>query len=317
GLTSLVDAGGGSQIYPNDYVIIEELHKRGEMTVRMAYNIFTQKPKQEKEDFLRCMNLTAPGKGDDFYRCNGAGEMLVYSAADFEDFLEPRPDLPSNLEKDLKEVVSLLAANKWPFRIHATYDESISRILNVFEDVNREIPFKGTNWFFDHCETISDRSLERVKALGGGIAIQHRMAFQGEYFLDRYGSKASERTPPVRRMLDLGIPVGAGTDATRVASYNPWLSLYWLVTGKTVGGTASAAGLVTRKGLWWIWRAARHSQSCASGDADAAASTPRRMPSSRLRPCGPSTSRRHRGRPQSLCRLLWIGMRLLRVLKTF
>ncbi len=233
-----MDAGGGSQIYPDDYAIIEELHKRGEMTVRMAYNIFTQKPKQEKEDFLRCMKLTGPGKGDDFYRCNGAGEMLVYSAADFEDFLEPRPDLPSNLEKDLEEVVSLLAANKWPFRIHATYDESISRMLNVFEEVNREIPFKGTNWFFDHCETISDRSLERVKALGGGIAIQDRMGFQEEYFLDRYGSKAAERTPPVRRMLDLGFPVGAGTDATRVASYNPWISLYWLVAGKTVGGTA-------------------------------------------------------------------------------
>lgn len=238
GLTSLVDAGGGSQVYPDDYAIIEELHRRGEMTMRMAYNIFTQKPKEEKEDFLRCMKLTAPGKGDDFYRCNGAGEMLVYSAADFEDFLEPRPDLPSNLETDLKEVVSLLAANKWPFRIHATYDESISRMLNVFEEVNREIPFTDAKWFFDHCETISDKSMERVKALGGGIAIQNRMAFQGEYFLDRYGKEAAERTPPVRKMLELGIPVGAGTDATRVASYNPWLALYWLVAGKTIGGAS-------------------------------------------------------------------------------
>ncbi|PYS48133.1 MAG: amidohydrolase [Acidobacteria bacterium] len=248
GLTSLVDAGGGSQIYPDDYAIIEELHKRGELTVRMAYNIFTQRPKEEKEDFLRCMKLTAPGKGDDFYRCNGAGEMLVYSAADFEDFLEPRPDLPSNLEKNLKEVVSLLAANKWPFRLHATYDESISRMLNVFEEVNREIPFKA-DWFFDHCETISDRSLDRVKALSGGIAIQNRMAFQGEYFVDRYGSKAAERTPPVRKMLDMGIPVGAGTDATRVSSYNPWVSLYWLVAGKTVGGTSlySEANRLSRK----------------------------------------------------------------------
>jgi predicted amidohydrolase YtcJ len=237
GLTSLVDAGGGSQIYPDDYAIIEELHERGELTVRMAYDIFTQKPKEEKEDFLRCMKLTAPGRGDDFYRCNGAGEMLVYSAADFEDFLEPRPDLPSNLEQDLREVVSLLVANKWPFRLHATYDESISRMLNVFEEVNREIPFKDLKWFFDHCETISDRSLERVKALGGGIAIQDRMAFQGEYFLDRYGKKAAKRTPPVRKMLELGIPVGAGTDATRVASYNPWVFLYWLVAGKTIGGT--------------------------------------------------------------------------------
>ena len=169
--------------------------------------------------------------------------MLVYSAADFEDFLEPRPDLPSNLEKDLKGVVSLLAANKWPFRIHATYDESISRMLNVFEEVNREIPFNGTKWFFDHCETITDRSLERVKALGGGIAIQNRMAFQGEYFLDRYGKQAAEQTPPVRKMLDLGIPVGAGTDATRVSSDNPWLALYWLVAGKTVGGAKLYSGV--------------------------------------------------------------------------
>jgi len=238
GLTSIIDAGGGFQNYPEDYAIIEELHKRGEMTIRIAYNLFTQKPKQEKEDFARWIKMTGPGKGDDFFRCNGAGEMLVFSAADFEDMLEPRPDLPSALEGELKEVVSLLAANKWPFRLHATYDESITRFLDVYEAVNREVPFKGLNWFFDHCETISDRNLERVKALGGGIAIQHRMAYQGEYFMDRYGKKAAERTPPVRKMLDMGIPVGAGTDATRVASYNPWVSLYWLVTGKTVGGVS-------------------------------------------------------------------------------
>ena len=238
GLTSIIDAGGGFQNYPEDYAVIEQLHRRGEMTVRIAYNLFTQKPKQEKEHFARWVKMTGPGKGDDFFRCNGAGEMLVFSAADFEDFLEPRPDLPASLETELKEVVSLLAANKWPFRLHATYDESIARFLNVFEEVNREVPFKGLNWFFDHCETVTDRNLERIKALGGGIAIQHRMAFQGEYFMERYGRKAAERTPPIRRMLELGIPVGAGTDATRVASYNPWVSLYWMVTGKTVGGVS-------------------------------------------------------------------------------
>jgi predicted amidohydrolase YtcJ len=167
---------------------------------------------------------------------NGAGEMLVFSAADFEDFLEPRPDLPGKMEQELREVVLLLAQNRWPFRLHATYDESITRFLNVFEEVNREAPLNGLHWFFDHCETIGDRNLERIKALGGGIAIQHRMAYQGEYFVDRYGAKAAQRTPPIRQMLKMGIPVGAGTDATRVASYNPWIALYWLTTGNTVGG---------------------------------------------------------------------------------
>ena len=197
GLTSVIDAGGGFQNYPEDYAVIEQLHQRNDLTLRIAYNLFTQKPKQEKEDFTRWIKMTGPGQGDDFYRCNGAGEMLVFSAADFEDFLEPRPDLPSSLESELKDVVSLLAAHKWPFRLHATYDESISRFLNVFEEVNREVPLKGLNWFFDHCETISDRNLERVKTLGGGIAIQHRMAYQGEYFMERYGKRAAERTPPL------------------------------------------------------------------------------------------------------------------------
>ncbi|HWD90822.1 MAG TPA: amidohydrolase [Verrucomicrobiae bacterium] len=238
GLTSIIDAGGGFQNYPEDYAVIEELHRKGELTVRIAYNLFTQKPKQEKDDFTRWIKTAKPGNGDDFFRCNGAGEMLVFSAADFEDFLEPRPELAGALEEELEGVVSLLAANRWPFRLHATYDESITRFLNVFEAVNQAVPFQGLNWFFDHCETISDRNLEGVKALGGGIAIQHRMAYQGEYFMGRYGKKAAEQTPPMRKMLQLGLPVGAGTDATRVASYNPWVALYWMVTGQTVGGTS-------------------------------------------------------------------------------
>jgi predicted amidohydrolase YtcJ len=104
--------------------------------------------------------------------------------------------------------------------------------------VNRDVPFNGLRWFFDHAETISERNIERVKALGGGIAVQDRMAFQGEYFIDRYGKQAAEHSPPIRRMLAMGVPVGAGTDGTRVASYNPFVSLYWLVSGRTVGGTA-------------------------------------------------------------------------------
>jgi hypothetical protein len=120
--------------------------------------------------------------------------------------------------------------------LHSTYDETISRALDVFERVNQDIPLEGLNWFFDHAETISDQSIDRIAALGGGIAVQHRMAYQGEYFVERYGHGAAEATPPVAKILAKGVKVSAGTDATRVASYNPWVSLSWLVTGRTVGG---------------------------------------------------------------------------------
>lgn len=236
GITSVIDAGGGFQNYPEDYRIIQQLADSGQLTVRIAYNLFTQRAGQEKEDFVNWAKLVKPGQGNDWFRHNGAGEMLVFSAADFEDFFEPRPELPAAMEPQLEQVVRVLASNRWPFRLHATYDESIGRALDVFEKVNREIPFDGLHWLFDHAETISERNIERIRALGGGIAIQHRMAFQGEAFVERYGAGAALHTPPVRQMLAAGIPVGGGTDATRVASYNPWTSLYWLVTGRTLGG---------------------------------------------------------------------------------
>jgi predicted amidohydrolase YtcJ len=236
GVTGAIDAGGGFQNYPEDYAVVQKLAEQGELTVRLAYNLFTQKPKVEKEDFLRWTQTSKYQQGNDYFRQNGAGEMLVFSAADFEDFRQPRPDMPQEMEGELEDVVRILAANRWPWRLHATYDETISRALDVFERVNQDIPLEGLHWFFDHAETISDQSIDRIVALGGGIAIQHRMAYQGEYFVERYGRGAGEATPPIKKILESGVKISAGTDATRVASYNPWISLSWLVTGKTVGG---------------------------------------------------------------------------------
>lgn len=236
GLTSIIDAGGGFQNYPDDYRVIEHLHRTGQLTLRVAYNLFTQSPRRELEDFERWTATARPYQGDATYRLNGAGEMLVFSAADFEDFLEPRPELSGAMETELEAVVRLLATHGWPFRLHATYDESITRFLNVIERVHRDVPLDQLRWLLDHAETISPRNIDRVRALGGGIAVQHRMAYQGEHFARRYGAEAAARTPPIRRMLAAGVPVGLGTDATRVASYNPWVALSWVVTGRTVGG---------------------------------------------------------------------------------
>jgi predicted amidohydrolase YtcJ len=236
GVTGAIDAGGGFQNYPDDYAVIQKLSDEGQLTIRLAYNLFTQKPKGEKEDFLNWTKTSKYKQGNDYFRHNGAGENLVFSAADFEDFRVSRPDMPHEMEGELEGVVRILVQNKWPWRMHATYDETISRALDVFERVNQDMPLEGLHWFFDHAETISDQSIDRIAALGGGIAVQHRMAYQGEYFVERYGFGAAEATPPVKKIIDKGVKVSAGTDATRVASYNPWVSLAWLVTGMTVGG---------------------------------------------------------------------------------
>lgn len=239
GLTSAVDAAGGFQSFPEHYATVVDLARSGELSLRIAYHLFPQTAGQELEDLKRWTQTVKPGDGDEWLRLNGAGENLTWAAADFENFSEPRPELASGYEAEFEQAVRLLMENGWGFRLHATYDETIRRDLAVFEKLAAEGLFPGGNrWLFDHAETVSADSLDRIAALGGALSVQNRMSFQGTAFLDRYGAEAASHAPPVRAMLDRGLTVAAGTDATRVSSYNPWVSLHWLVTGRTVGGTA-------------------------------------------------------------------------------
>lgn len=242
GVTSVADAGGGGQNYPDDYAVIKKLHDDGGLTLRIAYNLFAQKPGAELADYTRWLGMTKPGEGDAFLRMNGGGENLVWSAADFENFLQPRPDLRPAMEAELEAVVRALAQARWPWRIHATYDESISRFLDIFERVHADVPIDGLRWFIDHAETITEPNIARIAALGGGVAIQHRMAYQGEYFIRRYGIAAARHKPPIRQMLQAGLPVGAGTDGTRVASYHPWTLPVVAGDGTDGGRRAASAG---------------------------------------------------------------------------
>ncbi|MEM7792662.1 MAG: amidohydrolase, partial [Verrucomicrobiota bacterium] len=237
GVTSFLDAGGGFLNYPDDYSVMRRLHTEKQMTTRIGFNLFAQKAGKELEDFQRWTEAFRPDEGDRMLKINGAGEMLRASAYDFEDFILPRPDFKQNMEEELFEVVELLARKRWPFRFHATYDESATRILNVLEMVHREYPLNGLHWIFDHGETVGMRNIERIAKMGGGISVQNRIAFQEKQFLDRYGSDMANDAPPLKKIMEMGVPLGNGTDATRVSSYNPWLSIHWTVSGKGMGGS--------------------------------------------------------------------------------
>jgi len=238
GITSAIDAAGGFQNFPDNYGVVMQLAQRGELTVRIAYHLFPQTAGQEIDDLRRWIGMVKPGDGDGWLRANGAGENLAWSPADFENFAEPRPRLADKAAGDLETAVRLLTEAGWGFRLHATYDETIRQDLDVFEKVAADAGGSlGVPWLFDHAETVTQHSLDRIRALGGNIAVQDRMMFQAKPFIARYGREAARYAPPVRRMLATGMTVGAGTDATRVSSYNPWVSLYWLSVGKALGGT--------------------------------------------------------------------------------
>jgi predicted amidohydrolase YtcJ len=245
GLTSTVDAGESATIYPDDYQALQTLASRPGLPVRISNFLFAQKPGAELEAWTKWTAEETPGVNRAASRLNGyvlegAGEVMVWDAHDFENFMEPRPEWGEGVEAELTRVTRVIAAHQWPIRMHATYDETITRILDVFERVFDETGYTG-RWAIDHAETITPANIARIQTMGGGIAVQNRLAFSGELFAERYGQQAAAGAAPLRQLLDAGIPVGAGTDATRPSSYNPWLSLYWMVTGKTVGGTQITA----------------------------------------------------------------------------
>ncbi|MGW3726695.1 amidohydrolase [Streptomyces sp. NPDC000851] len=239
GLTSAIDAAGGFQNFPDNYSTVIELAGAGELSLRIAYHLFPQTPGQEIDDLARWIEMARPEDGDAWLRLNGAGENLTWAAADFENFTQPRPELTPDYEAEFEKAVRLLMENGWGFRLHATYDETIRRDLAVFEKLAAEGLFPaGNRWLFDHAETVSADSLDRIAALGGAMSVQNRLSFQGEAFLRRYGPGAAADAPPIRAMLERGLTVGGGTDATRVSTYNPWVALHWLVSGRTAGDLA-------------------------------------------------------------------------------
>ena len=271
GITSGIDAGGGGHKFPKDYTGTKLLADAGEMPIRLSYYLFPQNKGSEYAEFQEWMSNNKVGHNGEIhlehgYELEGGGEFLAWSAGDFENFLAPQPLLENRptWREDLKKIIRLHVDNRWPFRIHATYGETISNMLDVIEEVNNETNGKlaSERWMFDHAETVTENQLKRIKILNGGIAIQARMAYAGEFFVERYGANKAKQAPPVKKIMEMGIPLGAGTDGTRVASYNPWPALFWLISGKTVGGMQLSvkSNLLTReealslytKGSAWV-----------------------------------------------------------------
>lgn len=253
GLTSCIDAGGGGHQFPDNYGGTLTMVEDGTLLMRISNYLFPQKAGREREDFGRWIatNIVNANRAHalmEGFVVEGGGEFLVWSAGDFENFMSTRPDITQRLgwRQQLLDVTRDLLQAHWPLRIHATYDQSIQNILGVFEEAHAleqaegRPGFDGIRWAVDHAETVTPESLARIRALRGGVAVQSRMAWAGEYFAERYGPEAAANAPPLRDILESGVVMGAGTDATRVSNYNPMTSLWWLISGHTAGMSESA-----------------------------------------------------------------------------
>ncbi|MEL6475475.1 MAG: amidohydrolase [Pseudomonadota bacterium] len=256
GVTSVSDAGGGGMEFPDadPYRVVRWLHEEGLLTTRIGYHSFPQVKGQELSNYQDWASRIKAGAGDDMLRFVGAGENLCWASYDFEIFADARPEIDRDAEAIQTQVMTVLGENGWPFRQHITYDETGDRLLKVYEDVAAGAGLTP-GWFVDHVETFGQRNLERIAELGGGISLQNRLQFQAEDFVANYGAERLKTTPNFRAIMDLGVPLGGGTDATRVTSYNPWFSIQWMSTGLSRGGMwmYDDDNLLTREEALRVW----------------------------------------------------------------
>jgi predicted amidohydrolase YtcJ len=230
GLTGVYDPGGNN-LAPDDYQAVFKVWRQGEMSVRVAYTLCGQTPGTEFDEIKGLLALMPQGFGDDMLRFGGIGERITAAMNN--------NNRPTDAEKEqYYQIVRWAAARGMTLTMHWNNDASVGQLLDIFDRVNRETPIAKLRWSIAHLNDASPATLARMKSLGVGWTVQDAMYFGGDGYVQQAGAAAARRAPPVETARKLGIAIGGGTDAHRVASYNPFTSLQWFLDGRTVGGTA-------------------------------------------------------------------------------
>ncbi|MCC7346759.1 MAG: amidohydrolase [Variibacter sp.] len=241
GLTGVGDPGGFNMTAASYQPLLRVWQDRA-LTVRVTYALFAQRPGKELEDIQNLTQLLPMGFGDDMLRFNGIGENVTWGMYN--------NDTPNDAQKEQYYQVARWAAQRgMTLTQHWSNDKSVDHLLDVFERVNREFPIAPLRWSIAHLNDGTQAHFARMKALGVGWLMQNAMYFGGEAFLRERGAELMRISPPIKTALNMGVVVGGGTDAHRVMSYNPFVSLEWMVDGKTVAGmpTRDTDELATRE----------------------------------------------------------------------
>jgi hypothetical protein len=198
------------------YDAVLALHREHKMPTRLRLFLLSMDT-QMGVPLLKERLLNAfPEFGDDQLRVSGIGEF----ATQWPLFGQVTP--PQNYLAALQ----LIARQGWAFQQHSLSLAEDQLTASTFEEVNKTTPIAGLRWSIAHTPRIDRATIDRFKSLGAGIAIH-----PFEYLAGAQGAG-----PPVRLILDSGIHAGAGSDSAQISTLDPWLMIYYMVTGKNAAG---------------------------------------------------------------------------------
>ena len=232
GITGVLDPGGYNMPI-EAYQALFAVWRDRALTLRVVYSLCAPRRDHELADFQALTAMLPMGFGDDWLRFNGIGENVTWGMYN--------NDSPTEAQKEqLYQVLAWAAPRGLTATFHWQNNRSVHHLLDVLERVNRATPVAPLRWSIAHLNDASPESLARMKAMGIGWLMQNAFYFRGEAFLGQRGAEAIRLAPPIGTALRMGLPVGGGTDAHRVMSYNPFVSLQWMLDGKTVARPADA-----------------------------------------------------------------------------
>ncbi len=234
-VTGILDEVGGGLSAPQ-YRPLFDLWQHGQLPVRVRFDVMSQKRGHELADVQNIMQMIPPRWGDAWLRVLGLGEIPIWGMHDGSVNATKPFNASPEAKKALLEFANWAAQNSYTVHIHASSNHSAEAILDIFEQVNKAHPIAKLRWVIVHIEDATDATLRRMKALGMGYAVQDRLYFGGNAYIKLHGEQVARRAPPIMTALHSGLVVGAGTDSIAVAPYNAFISLRWLLTGKTLTG---------------------------------------------------------------------------------
>ena len=229
GLTGVVDPGGNN-VTPAEYQALFKVWRDRQLTLRVAYSLNGMTNGSEFEEYKNYLAMMPQGFGDDMLRFNGIGERITWAMNGIN-------GKPADADKEkYYQIVRWAAERGMTVTMHWNSDQNVDELLGIFERVNNEFPIASLRWTIAHLNDASPQTLKRMKALGIGWTVQDSMYNAGDDILKQERSDV-RRMPPVVTGKDVGVVIGAGTDAHRVSTYNPFTVLQWFLDGKNASGT--------------------------------------------------------------------------------
>jgi predicted amidohydrolase YtcJ len=222
GLTTVFDPGGVG-VSDAAYAAIQAMAGRGELTLRVLTTLGAGLD-DAAGAFADKVKASDPFQGDHWYDRIAVGE--IYHAPFHWDHAGRPPAPAAGDIAAATEILATAAISGWPVQTHSVTTGGLALVLDAYEQADKRRPIRPLRWSVTHAEGITPEQVERARRLGVTVQLRSQSVIRD----------GRATVAPLRLLQDSGLSWGLGTDGTRAAQISPFVSLWWAVTGRSLGG---------------------------------------------------------------------------------